>query len=119
TTVVPQLKAKADLRLVGKDQKRVDAHDIVTGRKRFAMDLDVPGAKPTMVCRPPTINGSARSVSNLSTVKAMPGVTDVVIVPHAQFVAGGVAVRAETFGQCVDAIRALKVVWDPGTVDKK
>jgi isoquinoline 1-oxidoreductase subunit beta len=117
--VQARLKSQSSLKLVGSPQRRVDALDIVTGRKRFALDLDVPGAKPTMICRPPTINGSARSVTNLSTVKAMPGVTDVVIVPHAQFVAGGVAVRAETFGQCIDAIRALKVVWDPGTVDKK
>jgi isoquinoline 1-oxidoreductase beta subunit len=29
-------------------------------------------------------------------------------------VAGGVAVRAATFGQCIDAIRALDVVWAPG-----
>ena len=46
------------------------------------MDLDVPNAKPTMVCRPPTINGTARSVRNLAQVKAMPGITDVAIIPH-------------------------------------
>ena len=72
-----------------------------------------------MVCRPPTINGSARSVRNLAQVKAMPGITDVAIIPHTQFVPGGVAVRGETFGQCIDAIRALDVVWGPGTVDGK
>ena len=79
----------------------------------------MPGALPTMVCRPPTINGTARSVSNLAQVKAMPGVTDVAIIPHTPFVAGGVAVRGETFGQCIDAIRALKVVWGPGSADGK
>ena len=118
-TVTPQLRAKAALRLLGSEQRRVDARDIVTGRKRFAMDLDVPNALPTMVCRPPTINGSALSVENLSAVKAMPGVTDVAIVEHNQFVQGGVAVRARTFGQCIDAIRALKVKWAPGSVQGK
>jgi isoquinoline 1-oxidoreductase subunit beta len=44
----------------------------------------------------------------------MPGITDVVIVPHTKYVAGGVAVRGDTFGQCIDAIRALDVVWAPG-----
>lgn len=31
--------------------------------------------------------------------------------------ATGVAVRAATFGQCIDAVRALEVTWRPGTVD--
>src|SRR6202012_2461014 len=30
---------------------------------------------------------------------------------------GGVAVRGKTFGQCIDAVRALRVDWGPGTVD--
>jgi isoquinoline 1-oxidoreductase beta subunit len=111
TSVQAQLKATSELKVVGTPQKRIDALDIVTGRKRFALELDVPGAKPTMVCRPPTINGSARAVRNLAQVKAMAGVTDVAIVPHTPTVAGGVAVRADTFGQCIDAIRALDVDW--------
>ena len=41
------------------------------------MDLDVPDALPTMVCRAPTINGVAVAVRNLEAVQAMPGVTDV------------------------------------------
>lgn len=113
------LKPAAQFTLIGTPQPRIDAHDIVTGAKPFAMDLRVPGALPTMVCRPPTINGTALGVSNLSQVKAMPGVTDVVIVPHTQYVPGGVAVRARTFGQCIDAIRALKVQWGAGSADGK
>lgn len=105
------LKDDAAFRLVGTRQRRVDAVDIVTGRKRFAMDLDVPGALPTMVCRPPTINGTVRAVRNEAEVLAMPGVTDVAVVPT------GVAVRAGTFGQCIDAVRALQVTWGPGTAE--
>jgi isoquinoline 1-oxidoreductase beta subunit len=116
-TAPAQLKPDAELTLVGTAQKRIDAEDIVTGRKVFALDVDVPGALPTMVCRPPTINGSAKSVMNAATVKAMPGVTDVAIIPHTDFVPGGVAVRAQTFGQCIDAVRALNVNWGPGSVD--
>jgi isoquinoline 1-oxidoreductase beta subunit len=113
------LKADSQLRLVGKPQKRIDAHDIVTGRKKFAMDLEVPGALPTMLCRAPTINGKALAVLNMDEVKAMPGITDVAIIPHAKTVPGGVAVRGETFGQCIDAVDALKVKWGPGSVDGK
>lgn len=102
--------------LVGTPQGRIDALDIVTGRKQFAMDIPVPDALPTMVCRPPTINGAAQSINNLSQIKAMPGVTDVALIPHTAFVAGGVAVRATTFGQCIDAIIALDVTWARGDV---
>ncbi|UTI66038.1 molybdopterin-dependent oxidoreductase [Paraconexibacter antarcticus] len=118
-TVKTQLKSAASLRYVGTEQKRIDARASVTGTKEFAMDLDVPNALPTMVCRPPKINGKALAILNAPDVKAMPGVTDVVIVPHNQFTPGGVAVRAKTFGQCFDAVRALNVKWGGGTVDDK
>jgi len=105
-----ELKATADLRVVGTPVGRTDARDIVTGAKRFAMDLDVPGALPCMVCRPPTINGTVRSVRNEADVVEMPGVTHVAVIPT------GVAVRARTFGQCIDAMIALDVDWGPGEV---
>ena len=66
-----------------------------------------------MIARPPTINGTPKSVQNLAAVKAMPGITDVAMIST------GVAVRGATFGQCIDAIRALKVTWNPGTEDGK
>jgi isoquinoline 1-oxidoreductase beta subunit len=113
TPVLTRLKAQSSFQVIGKPQARLDALDIVTGRKKFALDTEVPGALPTMVCRPPTINGRVRSVQNLAQVKAMPGITDVVVVPT------GVAVRGKTFGQCIDAINALKVSWAPGTVQGK
>ncbi|RLL70047.1 xanthine dehydrogenase family protein molybdopterin-binding subunit [Streptomyces sp. Z26] len=107
------LKPRGDFAVIGRPHGRVDALAAVTGRKRFTMDLDVPGALPTMVCRPPTINGRVRSVANADEVRAMPGVTDVVEIPT------GVAVRAATFGRCVDAVRALEVSWAPGTAEGK
>jgi isoquinoline 1-oxidoreductase beta subunit len=120
TQAVPaQLKSASQFTLVGTPQGRIDARDIVTGVKQFAMDLQVPGALPTMLCRAPTINASALAVQNAAQVLAMPGITDVAIIPHTQFVAGGVAVRGETFGQCIEAIDVLQVVWGPGTVDGK
>jgi isoquinoline 1-oxidoreductase subunit beta len=110
TTSVPvQLKAASDYSIVGTPRGRVDARDIVTGQKQFAMDLPIPGALPTMVRRPPTIQGTVASVSNIEAVKAgYPGVTDIVVIPS------GVAVRAQTFGECIDAVDALDVKWNPG-----
>lgn len=108
-----ELKAAAERNVVGTPRRRTDALDAVTGRKKFAMDLtevDVPDALPTMVCRAPDLNGRPVSVRNQAAVAAMPGVTHVAIIPT------GVAVRARTFGQCIDAVRALDVEWKGGTV---
>jgi isoquinoline 1-oxidoreductase beta subunit len=105
------LKSQQSFSVVGTPRNRVDAHDSVTGRKQFTMDLDVPGALPTMVCRPPTLNGSPKAIRNAAQVLAMPGITDVVMVDT------GVAVRGQTFGQCIDAVRALEVDWNPGSVE--
>jgi isoquinoline 1-oxidoreductase subunit beta len=114
TAMAVSLKPASRFTVVGTPRRRIDALDIVTGRKRFAMDIAVPGAVPTMLCRAPTINGSVERVRNLAAVRAMPGITDVVVIAHSQFVPGGVAVCATTFGRCIDAIRALDVTWNPG-----
>ncbi|WP_007023225.1 molybdopterin cofactor-binding domain-containing protein [Saccharomonospora iraqiensis] len=108
-----ELRSRDSFTVIGTPHNRIDALDAVTGRKTFALDLDVPGALPTMVCRPPTINGTVASVANLAEVRGMSGVTDVATIST------GVAVRAATFGQCIDAVRALRVSWGPGTAEGK
>ena len=110
TAIGTRLKDVSEMRVIGRPRGRVDARAAVTGAKKYTMDLDVPGALPTMVCRPPTLNGTVRAVRNAAAVLAMPGVTHVAEIPT------GVAVRAETFGQCVDAVRALEVDWADGPV---
>jgi isoquinoline 1-oxidoreductase beta subunit len=109
--VSAELKSPSEFTVLGRPRNRIDAIDIVTGGKQFGMDLQVPNAKPTMVARPPTINGTVVSVNNLAAVRAMPGITDVVAITH------GVAIRGETFGQCIDAIQVVDATWGPGTVD--
>ncbi|AJT69259.1 hypothetical protein T261_7662 [Streptomyces lydicus] len=114
TAVLPvavQLKDRSDFTVLGTSRNRIDALAAVTGRKKFGMDHQVPGAKPTMVRRPPTVNGTVEAVHNADAVRRMPGITDVATIRH------GVAVRGETFGQCIDALWALEVAWGPGTVD--
>lgn len=100
-------KPDAQQRLVGRPTGRIDARDIVTGRAKYAGDLAVPGAVPTVVARPPTINGAVRSF-DASAARAMPGVLAVVPIPS------GVAVLAETFDQALRARDALQVAWRPG-----
>ena len=111
--VEPALKPAAQFTVVGRPHSRIDALEAVTGRKKYTLDHDVPGALPTMIRRPPTIQGTPKSVLNVAAVKRMPGITDVAMIST------GVAVRGRTFGQCIDAVRALKVTWNPGTVDRE
>ncbi len=108
--VTVHLAPKSSFSVIGTPHNRVDALDAVTGRKKFTMDLEIPGALPTMVCRPPTLNGSPKAIRNRAHVLGMPGVT------HVAMIDTGVAVRARTFGQCIDAIRALHVDWRKGSV---
>ena len=114
-----KLKPASALKLTGTEVGRVDARAIVTGQKPFAMDLKVPNAIPAMLCRAPTINARAEAIENQAEVEAMPGVEHVALIPKSEYVQGGVAVCARTFGQCIDAIRALKVRWSGGKVDGK
>jgi isoquinoline 1-oxidoreductase beta subunit len=111
TSQLVTLKDAAAQTVIGGAQSRIDAREAVTGRKPFTMDLQIPGALPTMICRAPMLHGTVQSVANLAAVRAMPGVTDVGII------SSGVAVRAHTFGQCIDAVRALQVSWTGGTVN--
>jgi isoquinoline 1-oxidoreductase beta subunit len=108
---VPKLKASSKFRILGHAHNRIDALDIVTGKKRFGMDLQVPGALPTMMVRPPTVGGTVRSVNNTKAILAMPGITDVAVVST------GVAIRGRTFGECISAIQIADVTWGPGPVD--
>ncbi|WP_327356874.1 xanthine dehydrogenase family protein molybdopterin-binding subunit [Streptomyces sp. NBC_01304] len=107
----PALKAAADHRVIGRPTGRIDARAMVTGRQQYTLDLDVPGAKPAMVRRPPTVGGTVREVLNAEAVRAMPGVLDLVVIPT------GVAVVAETFGQALAGKEALRVEWGAGPVD--
>ncbi|MET8543990.1 molybdopterin cofactor-binding domain-containing protein [Kitasatospora sp. NPDC004799] len=102
-------KPPGQLRLVGRPTGRIDARDIVTGRAVYAGDLKVPGAVPTVVARPTTVNGTLKSL-DASAARAMPGVLGVVQIPT------GVAVLAETFDQALKARDALRTTWNPGPV---
>lgn len=104
------LKEPRDFTVIGKSRIKSDARDMVTGRKKFTTDLQIPDALPTVVCRAPDLNGYPNRVRNLDDVRSMPGVTDVVPIDT------GVAVRAVTFGQAIEGVNALDVDWAPGTV---
>src|SRR5919198_2077104 len=109
--VPDQPKPAAKHKVIGRPTSRLDARDLVTGKAKYALDLAVPGALPTVVRRPPTIGGTVVSVDD-AAARAMPGVVAVAVIPT------GVAVVAETFGQAIAAKDALKVKWGKGPVDQ-
>lgn len=108
---VPAVSAKpkpaSKHKVIGRPTTRIDARDIVTGKARYAGDLTVAGARPTVVARPPTLGGKVVSLDD-GAARAMPGVHAVVKVE------GGVAVVAETFHHAFRARDALKITWAPG-----
>lgn len=115
TGVLP--KPASQYKVIGVRAGRLDARDIVTGKKKFTLDQDVPNAKPTMLRMPSQIRGTVVSVNNLGTVSGMPGVIAVVVVPSGGSIVPnppGVAVMAETFGQAYAAALALDITWGNG-----
>ena len=113
--VLPKLASQ--YKVIGKAAARLDARDIVTGKKKFTMDQAVPNAKPTMLRTPSQIRGTVVSVNNLGTVRGMPGVLDIVVIPGGGTIVPnppGVAVMAETFGQAYAAANALDITWGDG-----
>jgi isoquinoline 1-oxidoreductase beta subunit len=102
-------KPASQHKVIGRPTGRIDARDIVTGRAKYAGDLEVAGAKPTVVTRPPTLGGRLVSVDDRAA-RAMPGVHAVVKV------GGGVAVVAESFHHAFKARDALRITWAPGSL---
>ncbi len=110
-------KPASQNKVIGQRAGRLDARDIITGRKKFTMDTPVPNAMPTMLRMPTQIKGTVIRVNNLSAVQAMPGVIAVVVIPGGGTIVPfppGVAVMAETFGQAWTAGNALDVTWGDG-----
>ena len=105
--VSPDPKPYSEHRVIGTPTTRLDARAIVTGKAVYAMDVEVPGALPTVVARPPTIGGTVASVDD-TEARAMPGVVAVTTIPS------GVAVSADSFDRAIRAREALRIVWNPG-----
>jgi isoquinoline 1-oxidoreductase beta subunit len=103
-------KPSSEYRLIGTSTPRIDARSIVTGAATYALDVDVSGAVPTVVIRPPTLKAKVKSYDASAALK-MSGVVAVTELPS------GVAVSATTFDQALKARSAVDVTWGSGTVD--
>lgn len=103
-------KPASQYRVIGTPTGQLEARDLVTGTTKFALDVAVPGALPTVVARPPTIEGTVVSF-DASGALALPDVIAVKKIP------AGVAVVARTFFDAFKGRDALRVTWGPGPAD--
>ena len=101
-------KAYVNHNVIGKPTTQLGIGDIVTGKTRFTLDVQLPNALPTVVARPPTIN--APPTVDTSGIGMMDGVVAVTTIPT------GVAISARTFHHALKAKYALEAngLWAPG-----
>ena len=72
-------KAYVNHNVIGKPTTQLGIGDIVTGKTRFTLDVQLPNALPTVVARPPTIN--APPTVDTSGIGMMDGVVAVTTIP--------------------------------------
>jgi len=119
TEPVP-LKARSEYRIIGRPQRVVDAAEIVTGRARYGIDVQEPGACTAVMLRCPYFDGGIASFGD-AAARAIPGVRAVVVVPGPQpgapltaNLATGIAVVGDDTWSALKGREALKVEWTRG-----
>lgn len=102
------LKDKADFKVIGQYNKRLDAKQKATGTAEFGIDTDLPGMLYAVVTRAGRWDSEVKSF-DASKAKAMPGVVDVFEINAPSAV--GVAVVAKSYWQARKAQQQLTVEW--------
>ena len=102
-----KLKPKADFRLIGTSQPRLDTPGKVDGSAEFGLDVKLPGMLYAALAQSPILGGKALSVDS-AAAQTMPGVRRVLAT------SSGVLVVADHFWQALQARKALNITWDPG-----
>jgi isoquinoline 1-oxidoreductase subunit beta len=105
----PRLKAKSELRLIGKHSNRVDLRGKVDGTAGFGIDVVRPNMVRAAAIHPPTYGAEVVSMKD-AAARALPGVIDVIAFPW------GVAVVAEKYWQAQAAARLVEIEWGKGPV---
>lgn len=114
------LKNVKDFRVVGKEQRKKNLKEILTGQAKYGIDLVVPGMLYASIERCPVLNGSLVSVDD-SEARNVPGVLSIVRITgtgtpmHAR---AGVAVVATNTWAALKARRLLKIQWNEGEGNK-
>ncbi len=100
-----KLKDAKDFVYIGKQAPRQDSKPKINGSAQYTSDVTLPGMLIAVVARAPRFGASVKSF-DASKAKAIPGVVDVVAIPH------GVAVLAKDFWAAKKGRDALMITWD-------
>ena len=99
----------SDWKVLGHEQTKVNARDIVTGRQRYTHDMTLPGMLYGRVVRPPAFGAKLQSVDS-SAAEKMPGVT---VVHDGEFL--GVACADSS--KLAQAAAAIQAQWSTPTTE--
>jgi isoquinoline 1-oxidoreductase subunit beta len=116
---VPELKAPANFRLIGKHVPPKAVTEVVDGRSRYGIDVQMPGMRHAVIARCPYFDGTLIEFDDRETRK-VPGVLDVVSIAGpapgapATTLAPGVAVIADSTWAAIKGRSALKIRWNEG-----
>ena len=100
-----ELRPKAEWRILGKSQDRLDVVDKSTGAAIYASDIRLPGMRFAAVRRNPYVRGGLTAFDATEAL-AMPGVDAVVDIGN------GVVVVAETTWAAMQALDAIEYEWE-------
>lgn len=129
TTPLPHWEAHVSLKVVGHPHRRVESVEKVTGRARYAYDIDLPGLLYARVLRSPLPHARIQRL-DLSRAQVLPGVRAVLSRINApaiswyqdsylfdatvRFIGDEVAaVAADTMEIAEDALRLIEVEYQP------
>ncbi|MEO3388872.1 molybdopterin cofactor-binding domain-containing protein [Mesorhizobium sp. CAU 1741] len=102
----PVLKQRADWRLIGTRQQRVDLPAKVRGEPVYGMDVVLPDMLHAAIRHAPVFGARVSRIRNEADIRAEAGVLDVVIINERQ-----VAIVAGSWWQAEQAAWQLDVAW--------
>lgn len=113
---MPGWKRAEDNKVLGKRHTRLDGPIKVTGRAKYAYDINLPGLLYGRIFRSQIANGTLKSI-DVSAAEKMPGVKAVILsskvgdaVRYQGFEIGGLCAVSSDVAE--DAIRAIKVTYE-------
>lgn len=108
-----RLKSRAEFRILGTPQPRLDIPEKVDGSAMFGLDVRLPGMVYAALRHAPVFGGSIASLDS-SNASEMPGVRAVLELPGTSMTNPAVAVVADHYWQAKKALEKVRVEWDNG-----
>lgn len=108
------LKDKADFKVIGKYNKRLDAVKKATGSADYGIDTDLPGMKYAVFTRAGRWDSQIKNF-DASKIQNLPGIEQVFAVNQPSAV--GIAIVAKTYWQARKAQQQLKVEWQDSKLE--